>query len=187
MLVPLCDVQDGTRSRNEHPPGESGKSAHARTKAMEGTSRILVAVGNEKVWLQLIEIYLELPDAVRAVDQGHDAFPLTHAHQILKGHPHGRDAHHGLQNRQPRTQTLRLDLGDGSLESGHDILTRRGELEFHLTGLQGPGLGQGSDGVVDGPVGGRQGHDDVPLLKVMVVEDCEDAGGGVGDEDALRD
>lgn len=46
---------------------------------MERTSHILVTVGDKIVWLQLIEIYLELPDAVRAIDQGHDVLPPTHA------------------------------------------------------------------------------------------------------------
>lgn len=95
---------------------------------------LLVAITDEEVGVQLLQVQGDLTDTMRAVDQTEDAVFLAHLGDSLKGEADSRDRHDGLEDadlgrqavvQDPRNRLRQRieDFGVGAWQGVGKVLT----------------------------------------------------------------
>lgn len=95
-----------------------------------------MAIGDEKVWLQLAHVQRDLSDTVCAVDHTQDTLFPADSNEALKGKAHPGIADNSIKHSSTDLESLVTSLADHLAEPTFELIPRDGILKCHFPGLE---------------------------------------------------
>lgn len=81
---------------------------------------LLVAIADEEIRIQLLQVQRDMSDPVRSVDEAEDALFAAFDRQLLEGEAHAGHGNDGVEEGELGIQPLRADVFHRRAEIAHD-------------------------------------------------------------------